>query len=239
MLNTFSLLGLGLNINLPYLEIYQNGGYRYKKIIAGSTTGNDLFLDTDLEDLESQRKEPFGISIGSGIPIGRSKLHLNIDFVSGIDNHSVLTIPKINTGESENTQVQFEDERKNVFNFGAGMEFYMTKKLSSYLSFSTDFNGFSKNATIFDLTSDSKEDINIAEDFIHMGLGIDWKMNWASLVLGTTYTYGGTSEFSVPLRPVESEMTATDNKITQLEFSRWQFIIGIEIPFLDEKIKQN
>ena len=65
-------IDIGLNINMPYLELYETGAFRYKKIIAGTSSENDLFLDTDLENLESQRKEPFGVSIGSGIPIGRS-----------------------------------------------------------------------------------------------------------------------------------------------------------------------
>jgi len=232
-------IDIGLNINMPYLELYEKGAFRYKKIIAGDSSENDLFLDTDLENLESQRKEPFGVSIGSGIPIGRSKLHLNIDYVSGISNYSKIDVPNINTGASENTPVEFEEERKDVFNFGFGMEFYMTEKLSSYLSFSTDFNGFSKNANVFDLTSDSEKDINVAEDFAHFGLGIDWKMGWASLVLGTTYANSGTSDFSRPLNPAAEEIKLTDNEVTQFKFSRWQFIVGIEIPFLDKKIKTN
>ncbi len=230
-------IDIGLNINMPYLEIYEKGAFRYKKIIAGESSENDLFLDTNLENLESQRKEPFGISIGSGISIGRNKLHLNIDYVSAIANYSKINVPNINTGESENTPVEFEEKRKDVFNFGVGMEFYMTEKLSSYLSFSTDFNGFSKNATIFDLTTDSEDDINIAEDYTHMGLGIDWKMSWASLILGTTYANSGTSEFSRPLNPEVEEINTTDNEFTQFEFSRWQFIVGIEIPLLNKKVK--
>jgi hypothetical protein len=230
-------IDIGLNINMPYLELYEKGAFRYKKIIAGDSSDSDLFLDSNLDNLQSQRKEPFGISLGSGISLGRSKLHLNIDYVSGISNYSKINVPNINTGELENTPVEFEEERKDVINFGAGIEFYMTEKLSSYFSFSTDFNGFSKNANVFDLTSDSENDINVAEDFIHFGLGIDMKMSWASLVLGTTYANSGTSEFSRPLNPEADELNITDNEVAQFEFSRWQFIIGIEIPFLDKKLK--
>ena len=64
-------------------------------------------------------------------------------------------------------------------------------------------------------------------------------MGWASLVLGTTYANSGTSEFSRPLNPAAEEINITDNEVTQFEFSRWQFIVGIEIPFLDKKIKTN
>ena len=83
------------------------------------------------------------------------------------------------------------------------------------------------------------QDINIAEDFLHYGLGIDWKMGWASLVLGTTYANSDTSEFSRPLNPAAEEISLTDNEVTQFKFSRWQFIVGIEIPFLNKKIKTN
>jgi len=227
-------IDIGLNINLPYLEISEKGSFQYKKVIAGISPENDLFIDTNLENLQSQRKEPFGVSIGSGIPINKSKLHLNVDYVSGIKNYKVINVPNINTGADEVSEVNFEEERKDVINFGVGMEFYISEKLSSYISFSTDFNGFSKNATIFDLTSDSGKDINITDDFIHMGLGVDWKMKWASLILGTTRASSGASEFSRPLDPTDDGM---DNEVTQYDFSRWQFIVGIEIPFLEKSLE--
>ena len=65
------------------------------------------------------------------------------------------------------------------------------------------------------------------------------KMSWASLILGTTYANSGTSEFSSPLNPAAEDINITDSEVTQFEFSRWQFIIGIEIPFLNEKVKQS
>lgn len=231
----FKNFDLGINMNLPYIEIYEEGSFNYKKVIAGAGTENNQYLETFYDNLKSKRKEPFGLSIGAGIPFRKSKLHLNIDYVSGLKKYDKLLIPDLNTGASDLTEVNFKESRKSVVNFGVGAEIYLNEKLKSYVGFTTDFNSFESNANIFDLSNDGTKDINIGEDFYHTSLGIDWKLNWASIILGMTYTQG-TADFTSPLNLDINDIYSEDASLSNLKYSRWQVVIGLEIPLFNEKV---
>jgi hypothetical protein len=230
----FSKFDLGLNINVPYLEIYDNGKFTYTKVIAGTGQGFDQFYDYNFKNLNSQRKEPLGVSLGAGIPFNKNKLHLNVDYVRGLPEYDRIGIPNIDTGQEEVTSVLFEESRRNVINFGAGFELYIHEKFKSYIGFSSDFNGFIKNANIFDLSSDANRDVSIGENFIHYSVGVDFKLPWASIILGTTYTSSST-QFVSPSNISKSGLSY-DYDTTKINYNRWQFVVGIEIPLLDKII---
>ncbi len=77
----FKELEFGVNVNLPYQEVYQNGSVDYQSVIAGIGADTDQLFNYKKKDLEAKRKEPLGISTVAGIPIARNKLHLNVDYV--------------------------------------------------------------------------------------------------------------------------------------------------------------
>ena len=231
----FSKFDLGLNINLPYLEIYSEGRYNYTEIIAGFNSENDKFVDTYLKDLDATRREPLGISIGAGIPINKSKLHLNIDYVSGLSRYDRIIIPDIDTGENELIPVNFDEERQDVINFGIGLEIFITEQFMAYGGFSTDFNSIESGSNIFDLSSENSKDINIGEDFFHTSFGVDWKLKWANIITGITYT-SASSKFVSPYSLSIPGFEIDNGVDANLKYSRWQFVIGIEVPIFDKKV---
>lgn len=229
----FSKFELGFNMNLPYLEVYDKGKYNYTSVISGVDPETDKFYDYIYKDLSADRKVPLGLSIGAGIPIKKSKLHLNLDYVLGLSAYSRLSVPEFDTGNEELTSVLFEEERKGVFNFGAGLEIYMTEKFSSFISFSTDFNSIINDSNNFELSDSGEINNNFNENFIHMGLGIDWTLKWGNIVFGGTYT-NGSSQINNTTNP----FFQNNNDDINLKYNRWQFIIGLELPFLNDRIKQ-
>jgi hypothetical protein len=229
----FPKFDVGLNINMPYLEVYNKGSFLYNEVIAGAGPEFDQFYNYDLKNLNAQRKEPLAISVGSGISIGRSKLHVNLDYVTGLIEYDRITIPNIDTGEENATPVLFEESRKSVLNFGAGLELFVHDRFKVYGSFTTDYNAFIKNANIFDLSSDGNRDVNIGEDFIQYSVGIDLKLRWASIIIGTNYM-SSTSEFLTPAGLVKNETDNGNYANTKLDYNRWQFVVGFEIPFLEK-----
>ena len=127
-------------MSLPYLEVYENGKYNYTKLIAGLDPEEDKYYDYIFKNLKSNRKVPLGLSIGSGVPLGKSKLHLNLDYIFGLSQYNRLYIPEFDSGNEELTSFLIEEKRNGVLNFGAGFEIFMTEKFSYFISFSTDFN---------------------------------------------------------------------------------------------------
>lgn len=229
----FEKFDLGMNINVPYLEIYKDANFEYNYVVSGFDDA-DRFYDYDLKKLNSKRNEPLGISLGAGVLFGKSKLHLNLDYVSGISIYHRIEIPDLDLGKDEPTSILFDEKRKNVFNFGAGADLYINEKFKAFLGLSSDFSAYGTNANIFDLSSDETKDINVGEDFFHWSLGIDWNLNWANFVFGTTYT-SGSSSFTNLLNIGDEGIDFDDTVTTNIKFTRWQFVVGIEVPFLDSK----
>ncbi|OZV71090.1 hypothetical protein [Winogradskyella aurantia] len=230
-------IDIGLNINVPYIEIFEEGSYNYNEVIAGVSTGSDVFYDYAFNDLNAKRKEPFGISIGAGIPVKKSRIHLNIDYVAGLSKYSRIDVPEIDIGEPELTTVLFNEQRSNVFNFGVGGEIYMSEKLKSYFGFSTDFNAFKTNATAFDISTSEAADDAIGADFYHLSGGIDWAMSWANIILGVTYA-SGSSRFQNPFEQDIGSLEPNNSQESNLKNQRYQLIIGLEIPILDNTFKK-
>jgi hypothetical protein len=231
----FNKFDLGLNINLPYIEVYDKGSYSYSEVLAGVSSDYNNFVDNYFDNLSGTRKEPLGISLGAGIPIKKSKLSLNIDYVSGLANYQRLIIPDINRGNGELTPVNFNEERRPVFNFGAGIEFYLSEKFKGYGGFSTDYSSIENGANIFNLGSQENKDINLGSNFYHMSLGVDWKLSWSSLIMGFTYTSSSQSfanPYAVDLGGIEIE----SNLNPQLKYTRWQFVVGIDVPIFSKKV---
>ena len=155
-----------------------------------------------------------------------------MDFVSGLSNYSRLDVPDIEIGEATPTPVLFNEERQFVFNVGLGGEVYINEKFTSYFGFSTDFNAFKSNATILDDTTDDGDETVTAADYFHLSGGIDWKLSWANLILGVTYASSATS-FENPFNGDFPNLDLINNQESTLSSHRYQFIIGFEIPILD------
>ena len=228
---------LGLNINIPYLEVFNDGSYNFNQVTSGIGNGLDVFYDYSFEDLNANRKEPLGVSIGAGIPIKSSKIHLNMDFVSGLSNYSRLNVPDIEIGDPMLTPVLFNEERQFVFNFGVGGEVYINEKFNSYFGFSTDFNAFKSNVTILDDNTDDADETAIEGDYFHLSGGIDWKLSWANLILGVTYA-SSYSSFQDPFNTDLPNLGVISNEESTLSSQRYQFIIGLEIPLVDKALNK-
>lgn len=225
-------IDLGININLPYIEVYKKASFQYSSVIGGISADIDQFYDYDLTHLDSKRKEPLGISLGAGVPIGKTKLHFNVDYISGISEYQRIDIPDIEIGNDQPKSILFNETRKNVFNFGAGAEVYMNEKFNAYFGISSDFTAYESNANIFDLSSLETKDVNVGEDFFHFSTGVNWKLNWAGFVLGTTYT-SGSSTFENPLFVPTNGTNVIETETSRIDYNRWQFVIGIEVPLFD------
>ncbi|WP_298534327.1 hypothetical protein [uncultured Algibacter sp.] len=227
---------VGLNINLPYLEVVKDGSFSYSKIVSGVGPGSNQYLDYNFDDLTAKRKVPLGISVGTGIPINRGKFHLNIDYITSMTKYTRLTIPDIDTGSGEQEPVNFDEERKAVLNIGIGVEYRLRDNLKAYGGFSTDFNSLKNSANIFDISTSENKSINTGEDFYHLSAGIDWKLKWLSIISGITNTNSSTS-FVSPYTINFGDSNITNEPNTQLKYTRWQFVIGIDVPILNKKLK--
>jgi hypothetical protein len=228
---------LGLNIDLPYLEIVNSGKFRYQKFLSGNENDKGIFQYYDYTDLKSTRKEPLGISFGVGLPLGKNKIHFKTDWHGKIAEYDRIIVP---IEENSNKNFTLKEELKSVINIGIGAEIYLNSQLNIYGSFSTDFSPLISNNNIIELLETENNEQYFDADYYHYGFGFDFKLKKMQLILGTTYS-SASEKFSNPVElpiPAHLDATANDN-ITNIIYTRWRFIIGLEIPIFGSNIKFN
>lgn len=223
---------LGLNIDLPYLEVVNSGKFRYQKYTTSDTDDDAVFQNYEYNNLSSKRKEPIAISIGAGFPIGRNKIHLKTDWHGKIAEYKRLTIPKEDEFDQD---YSLKEALNSVINFGIGLEIYLNSNVNIYGSFSTDFSPLNSNIKFSTTIEDENTDLR--DDYFHYGLGLDFKLKKVQLILGATYSYSSVnfSNLRSILEPPES--VTFNDEAGKIVSSRWRFIIGLEIPIFGENIK--
>jgi len=230
-------IDLGVNIDAPYLEIIKNGSFRYYEFFAGMGPDDDIYQYINWNDIESKRKEPLGISVGAGFPLGKNKIHVKVDWHGKVSEYDRLVIPIEENGNGDPLVFSFKDELKSVINFGLGAEIYLSEKWNLYAGFSTDFSPEETNANIFDLIGAGERDTNLAADYYHYSFGVQLKLKNAQLVIGSTYS-SATTTFDRPVDfpDPDDEITESDDP-SSLGVSRWRFILGLEIPIFGRKVE--
>ena len=222
---------LGLNIDVPYLDIINNGKFEYQRFLSGTSDGQDEFEYYNLKDLEAKRKEPLGISLGAGIPLKKHKIHVKADWHGKVSEYDRLVIP---AQEEDGENFFIKEELRSVINFGAGVEFYINDHMNFYGSISTDFSPVKSSASIFDLI-ETDSDANFDADYFHYALGFDFKLKKLELVVGATYSTGST-EFGDPIRFPGDDLPANDNP-SHITATRWRFVVGLEIPLFGYELE--
>jgi len=218
---------LGLNVDFPYLEVFNDGRFRYQQFLSGVDPEDEDFKYYDFENLETKRKEPLGISFGMGIPIKKHKLHFKADWHAGLAEYNRIIIPAV---EDSGENFAFKEELRSVINFGLGAEFYLNEGLNLYGSISTDFSPIESSANIFDLVEGDDRDANFDADYMHYGLGLNIKLKKVKLVVGTTYSTGS-GDFTEPIEfPNPDVEVPINDDLSRVTVTRWRFILGLEIP---------
>ncbi len=216
---------LGLNIDLPYLEVIKGGRFKFQEVLSG--TDNDIFKFVDFRDIDSKRKEPIGISIGASFPFKKNKIHVKVDWHSGLKEYDRLVIPQV---PDITEGFFFTEERRSVINFGIGGEFYLDEIWSLYGSISTDFSPLKENPGIFDFTDDGDSEVNYDANFFHVAFGFDLKLKKVHLITGITYATGS-DKFEQSIGFPDSNLKLPNNDdFSKITTTRWRFIVGLEIP---------
>lgn len=228
---------MGLNLSLPYLNLRSRANLKYEEFIIGVTPEEDFFGFADLNDLHSTRRTATSISLGAGIPFGRSMLHLNGSWYSRVRNYERIKVPDIETRAENFLAEPFREEFRSVVNFGAGANIYISDAVKFLGSFSTDYGATVASVNLFDVVNEGDEEVNVFEDFWHYGFGTDITLKWGHIVVGATYSRT-TSQIrentDIPEDGTEDEVS---DVFTDIKFERWRFILGLEIPLLQGKMK--
>ncbi len=227
---------LGLNVHLPYIDLNKlsQASFIGEEFLAGNGATN-LFNFISLSNIENERKTPLGIALGMGLPIKKSKLHFNVEWYNGISKYKRISLPNFIISGNRGEPLDFDEQLKSVVNFGIGSEVYISPSVKGFMSFSSDFSAYIENTNLFDVINQNEGEINYESDYWHFAAGIDLKLKWGNFLLGTNYSKTS-SNFVQPINFPTQSINPQISSGSELAISTWRIIIGIEVPFLKEKL---
>ena len=239
----WSKVDVGLNVSLPLITLYDDANAKFEEYLSGiDDLVQDRFEFYDLEDLENARKTALGIALGAGVPIGRSKIHFNLEWFSRVSEYERISIDQETLDERGITQSPFNEELKSVLNYGMGAEIYLSPTFSLIGSVTSDYSAFISDANLFDILNQSPKNINILGDFWHFGFGLDMKVkNFGDLVLGAVYSRTSSNIEEQPVVPGDDTAPAVGEPVdvaTEIGVERWRFIVGVEFGLLRKKLEE-
>lgn len=226
---------MGVNVGLPVFTVYRSAALNYQESLAGVSGDSDFIIQQDYGDLKSSRKTATSISYGVGFPWKEHKIHLNLDWHAGISSYDRIEIPE-EAIEYFGTN-PFRETLKSIVNFSAGGEFYVSPSINIIASFSTDFSAAEESINLFDFVNQSADEINLLDDIWHIAVGVDLNRPWGNIILGTSYARSGSEVGTAPDIPVNGPAIEPRNISTSINYERWRFIIGFEIPLIMNKLK--
>ncbi|MDX1331657.1 MAG: hypothetical protein R3252_01405 [Robiginitalea sp.] len=228
-------LEMGVNVSFPFIAVKQRASFNYQESLSGFSSGQDFIIALDYGDLESKRKTPAGIAYGVGIPWKNHKIHLDLSWYAGIGSYDRIKMPEEVLEELEENP--FKEELRSVINFGVGGNFSVSPSLNIIGSFSSDFSASVESINLFDVINQSDEDINLLNNLWHFAVGVDFSRPWGNITLGTSYARTGSNIGSAPIIPEDGNQAQPRSIATQINYERWRFIVGLEIPLIMEKLK--
>lgn len=228
----------GITVTTPSIQILSKGKYNYEQYfsgISGSTTP-DTFSSSFQKDIKTDYRRPWAIGGGISYPLGKSELHLSGEWYSSVNQYTLLEAePHVSQSNGDTIRFSLIDDLKSVTNFGIGAEIYMSDKLSTYLSVSTDFSAAPESVSGFSQNEPTANNTVFSADFFHFAGGV--VLNWrrADITFGAAYT-GGDQEFARPIDfPEEGDDGIFEKDETgSFRWNRMRVIFSFSFPFLNQ-----
>ena len=228
-------VALGLNVTAPFLSIKDRASVESEEFLSGLSPAEDYFRVVDLQDLDNKRKTAPSIAMGAGVPLGKSMLHLSIDWTSALSEYERIVLPDV-PDDINLDQSSLNEEFKSVFNYGAGADLYISPSVRILVSFSSDYSATLKSPNLFNVVNQGDENINFFGDFWHFGLGPDLNFKWGKITLGATYSRSSVDVDASPDIPDVGDQSPP-SITSAIGYERWRFIIGLEIPLISKTVK--
>lgn len=233
---------LGLTVTTPRINITGKGSTLIEDYLVGVDTSGDGTPDDGYifnvqEDLKATYKTPLAIGFGLGIPLKNGIIHLNADWYNGVPEYKLLEIePFIGQSTGETVRFDVRDRLESVFNYGVGIEWYFSEKVSAFGSFSSDHSAVPGSINRLSDFEETTSNSVFQSDFYHFGGGISIDTRAVEITVGGNYA-GSSSTFNNQIDFPDEGETPEGGSEARLKFSKWQFILGFSFSFADKLMK--
>ena len=225
-------LSMGLTIDLPYLEFRDDSSYNQKELLSDKASDQDIFSINQFNGLIARRKVPLGLNFGLGIPLGKSTLHFNTDWHSGLGSYTRIDIPPLESVTEPSTTIIATEKLSPVWNAGIGAEIFMSEKLNVFLSMTTDHSPLEPENTLFNDGNNFGEANLLTLDYLHYGGGFSLNFKSFSITIGGIRSTASDDFPRAINLPIGVE--DVDDRDLNIKVDRWRFLVGFNISELSK-----
>lgn len=232
----------GLTITTPRVNLFGNGSILIEDYLVGVDTSGDGMADDAYvfnvqDDLKTTYNTPLAIGLGMGIPFKNGLIHLSAEWYNEVPEYTILEIAPF-TGQSTGETVRFavQERLESVLNYGLGVEWYFSEKVSAYGSFAMDNSAVPSAINRLSDFGETTSNSVFQADFHHFGGGIAIDTKAVDITVGAGYK-GASSTFNNQIDfPDEGGGPPEGNSQVKVAFSEWRFILGFSFSFADKLI---
>jgi hypothetical protein len=233
----------GLTVTTPTIVVAGKGKYRYGEFFSGvaqESINNDLYTTNDQKNIPTTHRTPWAVGVGSTFLLGRNKLHISGEWYSQIPRYTLLqSEPHTSQSSGEVRSFQLVDELNAVVNAGIGAEFYLSDRISMYVSGSTDFSAADNDIARFAENLPEAKNSILSSDFYHGALGLFFNFPGVDLTIGAART-GARQKFERPIDfPEEGDDDIFEGgEFATMKWERWRLVFSISVPFLRDRLEK-
>ena len=235
------LIEVGLTYTAPKAKLGGKGDTYYRQILTdyhNSATSPSNLAEIGWGDAQSAtHKSPMSAALGVGINIGKNVISLSGEWFDKVDAHYAIVPTTFQRQAPEDGTIilnRYVDKRKSVINYGIGMEWYISKKVNAYTSFSTDYSALVKTfeGDSFEETDGFDNNLFTA-DIYHYGGGFSLDFKNMNFTIGAVYSRGTQAVGRIARIPGENNSgSGVDlNATTDMLWERWKMLVGFSLPF--------
>jgi hypothetical protein len=221
----FDPLTFGLSITTPSLSLSGSGSSLVNLLNSGDGSSEEtVFFANYQQDVAARHHLPLSVGFGGGYRLGKHRLHFSAEWFDEVSQYNILDIENFTDQSSgETITYRVDSELKSVFNYGFGVEFYISEKLNLYISYITDFSA---------AIPDTRTNLTVSTwDIYHLSGGASFSIGRSEFTLGLNYAFGS-DKLRGPVNLPESDIKNTLGDLLEnsdVDYKRLKFLIGFSI----------
>ncbi|MEJ2540903.1 MAG: hypothetical protein P8188_13185 [Gemmatimonadota bacterium] len=228
----------GLSVTLPYWAFADKGFVRFDDFTLGlpDSTGTRVSRLQSLEQggLPVEWKTPWSVGLGFGWASGDWQFHSAAEYFAAVPVHVVLETDPGSGGMSAGLPIEYTvlDQRKAVFNVGAGVRWDGSDHLSLFGSVATNGSAAPDSLVEFTALDTLVYQTTLETDYVLVGGGVSVSTPWADFTLGATWQGGRDDVARAVQAPSPTPGEEDDDPVVRLD--QWRFLAGFSIPMVDD-----
>jgi hypothetical protein len=209
----------GFSVTTPSLGVMGTGKASYTAYVSGVDADGDAVTDPPIlesvtaEDLESEYRSSWAVGAGASWRRKNTRFYASAEWFAPVDRFAVLTLP-----DNPQAAQRLSQKLESVLNGGLGVEHEVSRELSVYGAFSTDFSA---------APHPSESSVSVSDwDLYHVGGGVSFRFGENRFTLGALWAFGSQPRtLQTPVPDDALPASALDETI-DVEYSRVTFVLG-------------